>query len=142
RRGLYSYEALQTRLQENTFASEEHRDFSGPVVRLPNLSEEELYVLLSKLRHVQAGGDEDQYLVPDQALQQFMHHCSNRIGAEYFQTPRNTIKAFVQMLAILEQNPDAAWQDLIGEVAVEGDSAADDSDVNSEDEDELTSFQI
>lgn len=118
RRGLYSYEALASRLGENQFAGNGLRDLSGPVVRLTNLSQEELFVLLTKLRHVQALGDEDRYLLPDEALQAFMQHCARRIGEAYFRTPRNTIKAFVQLLAILEQNPDADWRDLIGDVDV------------------------
>jgi hypothetical protein len=121
RRGLYSYEALQTRLAENAFAGGGYRDLSGPVVRLANLTPEELFVLLSKLRHVQAHGDPDSYLLPDEALHGFMKHCSDRIGARYFQTPRNTIKAFVQLMAILEQNPEATWQELLGDVDVDED---------------------
>jgi P-loop Domain of unknown function (DUF2791) len=56
RRGLYSYEALQGRLAENAFATGGLRDLSGPVIRLQNLTQEELFVLLQRLRHVQAGG--------------------------------------------------------------------------------------
>ena len=122
RRGLYSYEALQSRLSENRFASAEIRDYSGPVVRLANLSAEELYVVLTKLRHVHAGGDEQRYMVPDEALPGFMEHCSNRIGEAYFQTPRNTIRAFVQLLMILEQNPDTSWADLIGDLNLDSES--------------------
>lgn len=125
RRGLYSYEALASRLAENQFAGNGLRDLSGPIVRLTNLSQEELFVLLTKLRHVQALGDEDRYLLPDDALQAFMQHCARRIGEAYFRTPRNTIKAFVQLLAILEQNPDTDWRDLIGEVDVSEDSNPD-----------------
>lgn len=121
RRGLYSYEALQSRLAENTFATDGLRDLSGPVIRLANLTPEELYVLLTKLRHVQAAGDPQRYLVPDEALVAFMEHCSTRIGSRYFQTPRNTIRAFVQMLAVLEQNPEATWEQLVGGVQVEDD---------------------
>lgn len=121
RRGLYSYEALQSRLAENAFATEGYRDLSGPVIRLANLTQEELYVLLTKLRHVQAHGDRDSYLLPDEALMAFMRHCSERIGARYFQTPRNTIKAFVQLMAILDQNPEATWQELLGGVEIEED---------------------
>ena len=44
-------------------------------------------------------------LLPDEALTAFMAHCSNRIGDAYFQTPRNTVKAFVNLLSVLEQNP-------------------------------------
>jgi hypothetical protein len=142
RRGLYSYEALQTRLQENAFAGFEYKDLSGPVVRLPNLTEEEMYVLLRKLRHVQAGGSEEDYLVPDQALVAFMEHCSERIGAEYFQTPRNTIKAFVQLLAVLDQNPDAEWQELIGGVEVDDDVEPSREDIVSDGDDELAGFMI
>ncbi len=147
RRGLYSYEALQSRLSENRFASAEIRDYSGPVVRLANLSAEELYVVLTKLRHVHAGGDEQRYVVPDEALPGFMEHCSNRIGEAYFQTPRNTIRAFVQLLMILEQNPDTSWADLIGDLNLDSES---DSAVTGavaapsveETDDELVTFRL
>lgn len=121
RRGLYSYEALQSRLAENTFATDGMRDLSGPVIRLANLSPEELHVLLEKLRHVQAAGDPGAYLLPDEALKIFMEYCSQRIGSQYFRTPRSTIKAFVQLLAILEQNPEASWRELLGAVELEED---------------------
>ncbi len=129
RKGLYSYEALQSRLSENVFASADLRDFSGPVLRLANLSAEELYVVLTKLRHIQAAGDEQAYVLPDEALQAFMEHCSNRIGAAYFQTPRSTIRAFVQLLMVLEQNLETSWEELIGDVSLAVDS---DSDVTGE----------
>ena len=125
RRGLYSYEALQSRLSENTFASAGLKDFSGPVIRLPNLTPEELFVVLTKLRHIHASGDSAASALPDDALRAFMDHCSRRIGEAYFRTPRDTIRAFVQMLAILEQNPEAAWSDLVGKVRVEPESNPD-----------------
>ncbi len=119
RRGLYSYEALRSRLQENTFADEEYRDLTGPVIRLASLSPEELYVLLQNLRHVHAGGDEEEYLVPDDALEAFMEHCADQIGEQYFKTPRQTVKKFVQFLSILDQNPELDWREVIGDVDVE-----------------------
>jgi hypothetical protein len=118
RRGLYSYTALQSRLAENSFAGEGLVDYSGPVLRLANLSPEDLYVLLGKLRHVVAAGDPTAYLVPDEALTAFMAHCANRVGDAYFRTPRTTIKAFADLLAILEQNPDVAWSDLVERVEI------------------------
>ena len=114
RRGLYSYEALQTRLSENIFTSAGLKDFSGPVLRLANLTAEELFVLLTKLRHVHANGDPTAYTLPDESLHAFMKHCSDRIGEAYFRTPRSTIRAFVQLLMILRDNPDTSWVDLIG----------------------------
>lgn len=118
RRGLYSYAALQSRLAENTFATAGIVDYSGPVLRLSNLSPEDLYVLLGKLRHVFAAGDPDAYLVPDDALHAFMTHCSTRVGDAFFRTPRTTIKEFVNLLATLEQNPGIEWSDLVARVEV------------------------
>ncbi|MCB1883583.1 MAG: ATP-binding protein [Geminicoccaceae bacterium] len=113
RRGLYSYEALRSRLAENSFVKHGLVDFSGPVIRLPALTTEELYVLLTKLRHVFAQGNPDDYPVPDEALHAFMAHCQQKIGEAYFRTPRNTIKTFLDLLAVLDQNPGTAWDDLI-----------------------------
>ncbi|MDZ7750061.1 MAG: BREX system ATP-binding domain-containing protein [Halofilum sp. (in: g-proteobacteria)] len=70
-----------------------------------------------------AGGDESQYLVPDEALQAFMDHCHQRIGAAYFMTPRNSIKEFVNLLSVLEQNPDLDWRELIGDVQIQPEEA-------------------
>ena len=119
RRGLYSYQALQSRLAENTFATGELVDLSGPVLRLASLSPEDVFVLLQKLRHVYASGDAETYLLPDEGLHAFMEHCSRRVGDRFFRTPRNTIKEFVSLLAVLEQNPGASWQSLLPNVRVE-----------------------
>jgi hypothetical protein len=150
RRGLYSYEALRSRLQENTFANEEYRDLTGPVIRLASLSPEELYVLLQNLRHVHAGGDEEEYLVPDEALEAFMEHCAEQIGEQYFKTPRQTVKKFVQFLSILDQNPELDWREVIGDVDVEPEKdeelepVEDDSgeQEGGEGDEELTSFEL
>jgi hypothetical protein len=116
RRGLYSYAALQSRLAENTFATNGVVDYTGPVIRLASLTPEDMYVLLGKLRNVQAGGDPGKALVPDDALHAYMAHCAARIGDAYFRTPRNTIKGFLDLLAVLEQNPQLRWNDLIERV--------------------------
>ena len=146
RRGLYSYTALQSRLAENTFAANGLVDYSGPILRLANLSPEDLYVLLGKIRHVQAGGDPEKYLLPDEALQAFMQHCQKRIGEAYFRTPRTTISAFVNLLAVLEQNPRVAWQELLGGVEIQTESNPDLAPLeegDGEDEgDELASFKL
>ena len=111
RRGLYSYPALQSRLTENPFAHDGLVDLSGPVIRLANLTEEDIFVLLVNIRRVMQGDDA---VLPDQMLKAFMTHCSQGIGDEYFRTPRNTVKEFVNLLAVLEQNPEADWRNLIG----------------------------
>lgn len=128
RRGLYSYAALQSRLAENSFAKNGLIDLSGPVLRLQSLTPEDLLILLSNIRSVFASGDPSAYLVPDEALPSFMEHCNRHVGEAYFRTPRNTIKAFVQFLAVLEQNPGTKWTDLINAVEISKDiEAANDS---------------
>jgi hypothetical protein len=82
-------------------------------------------VLLTKLRVVYAGGDPSKYLFPDEALTAFMQHCAGRIGDAYFRTPRNTIKEFVNLLAVLEQNPGASWTDVISGVQLSVESNPD-----------------
>jgi P-loop Domain of unknown function (DUF2791) len=118
RRGLYSYEALRSRLAENAFARDGLVDLSGPVIRLQSLTPEELYVLVDKLRMLWAGGDTERLPVPEAALNTFLEHCSKKIGDAYFRTPRNTIRAFLDMLAVLEQNPGTDWATLLGRVEI------------------------
>lgn len=143
RRGLYSYPALQSRLAQNTFAANGLVDFSGPVVRLSSLTPEDFYVLLQKIRHVYAGGDATKYLLPDQGIFSFMEHCSKRIGDTYFRTPRTTITAFVNLLAVLEQNTEATWQDLLGGIEVQTDTGATgDQLVPGDEDEEFASFKI
>ncbi len=140
RRGLYSYEALQSRLSENTFARDGLVDLSGPVIRLVNLTPEDMFVLLTNIRRVMQG---ENATLPDEALTAFMKHCSDRIGDAYFRTPRNTVTAFVNMLAVLEQNPDVDWRMLIGSVEVVEDGGDDMKDIpNDEADDELASFKL
>ena len=148
RRGLYSYEALQSRLAQNTFVRDGMVDFSGPVIRLASLTQEELYVLLANIRHVFLG--EETSVVPDAALKAFMVHCSQRIGDAYFRTPRNTVTAFVHLLSVIEQNPGTNWKDLVDEIEVESDRGDDMNDIGLDEpegpgntkDDGLASFRL
>ena len=121
-RGLYSYEALRSRLTENSFSKQLGvTDYNSVVLRLTSLTKEELYLLLMNLRHVFANGNEENYLLPDEALLAFLHHCYNKIGESYFRTPRTTIKGFIDLLSILEQYPNYKWNDIIASVEVQQD---------------------
>jgi hypothetical protein len=147
KRGLYSYDALKTRLAESRFASNELVDMSGPIIRLSSLTQEDMFVLLQKLRHIHAGGNPDNYVIPDEAVEAFMHHCNEQIGAAYFQTPRNTIKEFLSFLAILEQNPEVSWEELIGDIEVESEgiepAQREESESAGDDEgDDLANFKL
>lgn len=118
-------------------------DLSGPVIRLQNLSREDLYVLLANIRTVFAAGDSGKHLVPDEALTAFMEHCHKRIGDAYFQTPRNTVKAFVQLLSVIEQNPGTDWTSLIDVTAIDTDGPAETGTTeDASQDDELASFKL
>ena len=149
RRGLYSYEALQSRLAENSFAQRAGViDYSSPALHLASLTPEELYILLKNIRHVFAYGESSAYLVPDEALKSFLNHCSQTIGEAYFRTPRNTIKAFLDLLAVLDQNPSMKWTDLIAKIAIDEERSSDVDDILSEnneglvDSDDLATFKL
>ncbi|QFT61957.1 ATP-binding protein [Roseivivax sp. THAF30] len=145
RRGLYSYEALQSRLAENTFARDGLVDLSGPVIRLANLTPEDMFVLLANVRAVM---QDEGNAVSDAALEAFMAHCSDRIGEAYFRTPRNTVTAFVNLLSILEQNPGTEWSDLIERIELSEDGGDDLTDVDEDTgarpsgDDDLVSFKL
>lgn len=146
RKGLYSYEALQSRLAENQFAREGIVDYRGPVLRLANLSPEDLFVLLQNIRNVQASGLEDAYLVPDEGIEAFMAHCSQKIGEAHFRTPRSSVKAFVNLLAAIEQNPQVRWSDLVGGLELEQEQNPDlvplELEESGDTDDELASFEL
>ena len=113
RRGLYSYEALRSRLVENRLAGDGVVDFSGPIVRLQNLAPEELLVLLRNIRHVHAYGEASKYIVPDEALVAVLKRASEVLGAQYYKTPRDIVRSFVGLLNVLEQNPSRKWQEFL-----------------------------
>lgn len=140
RRGLYSYPALQSRLAQNAFAAPGLVDFDGPVLRLSSLEAEDFFVLLQKIRHVYAAGDAERHLLPDAGIARFMEDCASRIGNTYFRTPRTTIVAFVNLLAVLEQNPGVSWEQLIAKVEVAPD--LDPSGGQPEEDAEFASFKL
>lgn len=151
-RGLYSYEALKSRLAENNFSKKIGLvDYNSTVLRLSNLTKEELYLLLRNLRNVFAGGDESKYLVPDEALLAYLNHCANKIGESYFRTPRNTIKGFLDLLSMLEQYPNLQWSDMIEKIEITkdiestevGEIIAQQSEIqNNEENDVFASFKL
>lgn len=141
RRGLFSYPALQSRLAENTFATADLVDYSGPVLRLASLTPEDFYVLLQKVRNVHAYGVAEKFALPDEAIHAFMEHCARRVGEAYFRTPRTTITSFVGLLAVLEQNPSSRWQALLEQVDVFADTGGA-ADAQLEPDEDFAGFRI
>ncbi|HSJ02861.1 MAG: ATP-binding protein [Verrucomicrobium sp.] len=114
RRGLFSYEALRSRLAESAVAKEQGlTDLAGPVVRLKPLTPEDLYVLLHNIALVHASGDVSKVAVSPEGIEATLHRANDVLGAEFFRTPRDVIRYFVGTLNLLDQNPDKRWQDLL-----------------------------
>jgi hypothetical protein len=142
RRGLFSYQALRSRLEENAFARDGLVDLSGPVIRLSSLSPEDVFVLLQQVRRVVQSETGNGLELPDSALEAFLAHCESRIGEAYFRTPRETIRAFVQLTAVLEQNPGTGWTDLIEGVEVRPDAGPANDEGPTGDDNELAELRI
>ncbi|HEX8522068.1 MAG TPA: ATP-binding protein [Tepidisphaeraceae bacterium] len=140
RRGLFSYEALASRLAENRFAKGGLVDLGGPVMPLNSLTPEECYVLLHNIREVHARGDSGKYLIPDEGIVAYLQSCQQRMGAKYFQSPRETVKDFTNLLNVLEQNPGAEWKQLIGEIKTTGAQASEPAFAAADADDDLMSF--
>jgi len=114
RRGLFSYEALRSRLAENQLATGDLVDLSGPVIRLQALSPEDLFVLLRNIAMVHASGEESARIVSDEGIAALLHKANQTLGADFFRTPRDVIRSFVGLLNLLDQNPGKTWNDILG----------------------------
>lgn len=142
RRGLFSYEALATRLAPNRFAKSGETDFSSPVIKLQNLRAEDVYVLLTNIRNVQAGGNQEKFLIPDEGIRGYLQDCHSRMGAAFFQTPRDTVKDFVNLLNMLDQNPGQDWQSYLNSKKPSADEVAGSLQSGNETDDDLSEFVL
>ena len=113
RRGVYSYEALRSRLAEGRFVGE-HRDLLSPVIRLSPLTHEEMLVLIEKLAAIHAGLYDYAQIVTQEDLADFIRIEFGRIGADTNITPREVIRDFIQVLDIIYQNPALKLADMLG----------------------------
>lgn len=114
RRGVYSYEALRSRLAEGKFSRPGARDLLAPVIRLEPLTAEEMLILCEKLEDMHAGlyGYESRITTEDLAA--FIRIEYERIGAEANITPREVIRDFIELLDLAYQNPDDSIGELLG----------------------------
>lgn len=112
RRGLFSYEALATRLADNPFAQAGAINTMGPVIRLQPLSREDLYVLLDRVTNVHAS-DGGVPLINSDGIQKYMKYCENQLGAQYFLTPRDAVQKYVGLLNVLGQNSDISLDQVL-----------------------------
>lgn len=113
RRGIYSYEALRSRLAEGRFGGN-HKDLLSPVIRLQPLNSEEMLILVEKLADIHAGLYEYSQIVTGQDMVDFIEIEYGRIGADEHITPREVIRDFIEVLDIVYQNPGVSVRSLLG----------------------------
>ena len=114
RRGVYSYEALRSRLSEGRFAREGLSDMLAPVIHLNPLTYEELLVLIEKLADIHAGYFGYERRLGTEDLVRFLEIEFGRVGADTHLTPREVIRDFIELLDILCQNPEMGMEELLG----------------------------
>lgn len=113
-KGLFSYEALRSRLAEGHFATDEIKDLTAPIIRLQMLTQEEVYVLVEKLRDIHAQLYNYTPAMSHEDLLYFLTVEYNRVGAGTHITPREIIRDFIELVNILHQNPKRRVSDILG----------------------------
>jgi hypothetical protein len=113
RRGLFSYEALRTRLEESRFARNGLRDLSGPMLRLELLTPEEIFVLLQRIREIHALHYLYTSTVTDKQIEFFLNEIRKRLGTEQLLTPREIVRDFIAVLNIIQQNPGISFDSIV-----------------------------
>jgi hypothetical protein len=113
RRGLASYAALKSRLADNRFVRDGWADSGSPVIRLDQLTREEIYVLLERLTEIHGGHFEYAPQLAERELTAFMELIFSAPGAGEFLTPREITRDFLGLLNILHDDPSADFDALI-----------------------------
>jgi hypothetical protein len=118
RRGLFSYDALKTRLETNRFETTQYRDLAQPVIKLVPLNHNEIFVLLKTLKEIFNINFDVDINISEDDIQLFMEEMFNKPGADEFLTPREVIRDFLNILSILRQNPEADKNALISDIKI------------------------
>lgn len=121
RRGVFSYEALRSRLTQGRFAAEGMRDMLAPIIHLHPLTYEELLVLIEKLQQIHAGYFGYEARLNESDLVQFLQIEFGRVGADTHLTPREVIRDFIELLDIAYQNPSTPVVSILSGVGGSGD---------------------
>lgn len=114
RRGLFSYEALRSRLCDSRFALDGFKNLIGPVIRLKRLADDELLALVRRVTLLYAQYYNWMPRITDEEQVAFLNLCLSRAGADSMITPREMLRDYMTLLNILMQNPQATYADVVG----------------------------
>ena len=113
RRGLFSYEALKSRLCDSRYASAEYRNYIGPVIRLKRLTDDEMYALISRVTKLYAVNYGVTPRITEAEMVKFLELSLTRAGADEMITPREMLRDYMTVLNILMQNSDITFEDVV-----------------------------
>ncbi len=137
RRGLFSYEALRSRLCDSRFALDGFKNLIGPVIRLRRLSDDELFALVGRVTRLYAQNYENAPKVTSEQMAHFLNVCLARAGADSMITPREMLRDYMTVLNILMQNPEVSFEEVVGTaVTLKTDADGSDSFANADGADE------
>lgn len=105
RRGVFSYDALKSRLSKGSFYDEDMKDLLSPIINIKKLNKSELFVLLERLSILHSSLFKYEISIREGEIQEFLFSEFNRIGANDKITPREIIRDFIEILNLLHQNP-------------------------------------
>lgn len=138
RRGLFSYEALRSRLCDSRFASDEFQNLIGPVIRLRRLSDDEIYALLVRVTDLFSERYGVEPRITKEEQERFLAFSLRRAGADSLITPREILRDYLTVLNILLQNENARFDDVAAAVsAPEKETAESTVSPNAADPDDL-----
>ena len=143
RRGLFSYDALKSRLADSRYAVAGYQNLSSPVIRLRRLSDNELLALVRRLTklYAQREGMGEPPLT-DEQIAKFMTVALSRTGASEMITPREIIRDFLTLLNILRDNSEADFDTLVGKLTFEEQGAPVEAPVTKKEKIDIFDIEI
>lgn len=139
RRGVYSYEALRSRLSDGRFGHEGIKDMLAPVIHLSPLTYEEMLVLTEKLADIHAQLFDYTQKITQEDMINFIKLEFGRIGSDSHITPREVIRDFIELLDIVYQNPEINISQFISSESLKLSSSSSDEETADE---EFAEFEI
>ncbi|MBE6593117.1 MAG: biotin carboxylase [Ruminococcaceae bacterium] len=132
RRGLFSYEALRSRLCDSRYSTEGYRNLIGPVIRLKRLSDDELFALMSRITKLYAVNYGIEPRITEEEMVKFLNLALSRAGADSMITPREMLRDYMTVLNILMQNEKVTFEQIISRDGVISEAETVEEDVKEE----------
>lgn len=142
RRGLFNYEALRSRLADNRFSASGFEDYTSPIIKLNQLTPEELYLLMERLCELHSIHYNYESKLGEKELSSFLNKVNSRLGADQLLTPREITRDFLGLLNLLLQNPDLTFEKLMEDEGFTVKSAEVDPEEAPAEDDLFTEFDI